>query len=232
MLLGNFFDTLLEKHVHVGHGERFCVGKIYLVLTATPLALTALDRHSRRGQMIANGPHEDLVPRGLQEMVIDPVIAGRHKIPITRGESGMISLVEKIEFQFACAEAGESLFFKQLKLSPQHRTRRLLDEGTILSDEITNHQRCARLPGKRANCLQIRAKGEIPKTRLPARDLKAIERIHFHVNSEQVVAAMGAMFQDRTQENLSSKALPNQSPKRIRNSNDNRIDPSRTDSCS
>jgi len=109
-------------------------------------------------------PHEGLVPRGLQEMVIDPVIAGRHKIPITRGERGMISLVEKIEFQFACAEAGESLFFKQLKLSPQHRTRRLLDEGTILSDEITNHQCCARLPGKSANCLQIRTEREIPKT--------------------------------------------------------------------
>src|SRR5437667_2413271 len=107
----------------------------------------------------------------------------------------MISLIEQIKLQLAGAAAGESLLFQKLELLPQNRAWRLPHERAIVPNVIANDKRSTSLPGDHTQGFQVWAKGEIAKTGFPARDLEAVQRVHLHVNRQQIIAAMGPMLQ-------------------------------------
>src|SRR5262245_32622991 len=83
-LAGELLDSLFEHDVHVCHLQRFSVPKIDFVLPTTPLALARLHRHSGGAHLVAQGPHERLILRGLHYVIVNPVIAGGSQVAVFR----------------------------------------------------------------------------------------------------------------------------------------------------
>src|SRR5438034_10718933 len=111
-------------------------------------------------------------------MIIDSVIARGLQIAITAGESGMISLVEKVEFQFTRAETVEALLSEESQLVPENRARSFGNQRPVGFDVIANNERSARLPRQDAQGVEVGPQGEVAKTGIPARDLESIQGIH------------------------------------------------------
>src|SRR5437879_6421339 len=145
-LFGDLLRALFEKHVHVGHRQRFIVHKIDLMLTSAPFALAALDRHPRSRHAITDGAHEWFIACGLHDVVIDPVITRWHKVTITTHRRGVVGLIKKVKLQLAGAIAGEALFRKKIELVTQNRTWRFSYERTAMVNVVANNQRRPRLP--------------------------------------------------------------------------------------
>jgi hypothetical protein len=196
MLLGDFLDALLKDQVHVGHGQGCGASEIDFVLAAAPFALAALDGDARGGHAVADGAHERFVARRLHQVIIDAVIARWLEITITAREGGMIGLVEQIKLQFAGATAGVPVAGQGIDLAAQDRAGRLGHQRPVMPDVIAQDERGAGLPRDEAQSLEVGLKREIAKARIPTGDFEAIERVHFHVDREQVIASVRSMFHD------------------------------------
>src|SRR5690242_9873791 len=135
----------------------------------------------------------------------------------------MISLVEQVELEFARAKTGDSLLLEQIELSPQHRPRRFGNERTVVADVIAKDQRGGSLPRQRAQRPKIRTKFEIAETRVPIRDLEAVERIHLQIHREQVIAPMSPVLHDRVEKMRRGETFADQSAKRIGKGNNDGV---------
>ena len=229
LLLRHFLDALLKQHVHVRHRKRLIVDEIDFVLSPAPFAFAALNGHAGLSHGVADEAHEWLVARGLHEMIIDPVIAGRLQIPITARKGRMIRLIEEIKFEFTGAIARQPIFAQQLQLTPENRARILCHERSVIANVVAEHERCSGLPWKQADGVQIGFNNKITKARIPVCDFEPVERIHFDINGEEIVAAMRAMFQNRLKEWLGAETFAHEAAEGIGESDNDRVNRARAD---
>ena len=121
VLLGDFAHALLEEPVHVRHRQRRGAGEVDLVLTAAPLALAALHRHTRGTHVVADGPHQWFIAGRLHEVIINPVIARRLQLAVAADVGCVVGLVEQVKLKLTCAQTGKPLLRQQVQLPSQHR---------------------------------------------------------------------------------------------------------------
>src|SRR5438094_396555 len=91
------------------------------------------------------------------------------------------------------------------------------------SSELTLVSCWSRLPRHGAQSLQVTTKCEITEPRVPTADFETIQRVHFHIHREQVIATVRAMLNYRIEKYLRSKALTHQPAKRIGKGNNDGI---------
>ena len=75
--VGDLLGAVLEDDAPVGGGEHVVVADVDLVLAVGGLALAELDRHVRRGHLVAQQSMERLGLGRLQEVVVLVVVAER-----------------------------------------------------------------------------------------------------------------------------------------------------------
>src|SRR6187551_4050476 len=100
------------------------------------------------------------------------------------------ALLEQVELELGADHRLVSQFTRPLYLRPEHLPWRRPDGRAIAPPDVTEHERSPLEPWNATERLEIRPHREVAVSLLPARDRVAGNRIHLHIQREQVVTAL------------------------------------------
>src|SRR4030095_9993838 len=140
--------------------------------------------------LIANLTQERLIASGLENMIVDPVIARWSETVVTGAGAGVIVFVVQIEFQFAGYIGMQAKCRQTLNLAPQDRAWRLLDQLAVMMMKVAKNQSARSLPRNGENCGHVRAHLKISEPGIPVRQRETVLWFHLDVDGEEVVAAV------------------------------------------
>ncbi len=125
----------------------------------------------------------------------------------------LVGLAQEIELELGAGHRREAERGGSLHLRLQHLPRRRLDGRAVVPLDVAEDERGRREPGDAPERAEIRGEREVAVALLPARDLVAGNRIHLHVQREQVVAALDRVLGlDLLDEELAVEPLSEQAP--------------------
>ena len=111
-----------------------------------------------------------------------------------------------------------------LVLGDQHLARRGDDRRPVVVGDVAQHQRRAVEPGDPAQRRHVGDDREVAVAVLPVGHLVARDRVHLHVEREQVVAALDAVLDDVVEEVLDLDALAEQPALHVGEGGDDGVD--------
>jgi hypothetical protein len=223
--LGDLLQALLEHHVAVGHVERFGVAHVELVLALAPLALGGLHRHAGELEVAARRAVEALGARALQHVVVLEVPAGGLEVAevLLRGlaEAGP----EQVVLELGAGIAGVAELLRRIDLAAQDRARR--DRHVVvrlLALHVAQHERGLLQPAGDAQRGEVDHHVHVAVAELPVGERVAGDRLHLHVDGEQVVAGVAAVLGDLLDEHLGVEALAHQAAVVVGEAGDHGLD--------
>jgi hypothetical protein len=222
--------AVLVDRVVVRHGERVREAEVDLVLAGPCLALRGLDPDPGGMHAVADLPDQILVVRGREDVVVEDVRDGRRQILVALRPRLLVALAQEIELELRARHRREAERGRALHLCPQHLARRRLHGRTVVPEDVRENERGALEPRDPAQRREIRLHREVAVAPLPAGDLVPRDRIHLHVECEQVVAALDrAVVGDLVAEELAVEALSHEPSLHVRECDDDGVDLSRPD---
>src|SRR5687768_2019028 len=102
----------------------------------------------------------------------------------------LVRLLEQEELELRAEHRVEPELGGPLELSLQDLARRGGDRGAVVPRDVAEYERRPFQPGNPAQRAEIGNEPEVAVAPLPARDLVPRDRIHLHLEREQVVAAL------------------------------------------
>ena len=224
LLPGDLLHPVLVEHVAVGHLERVGVAQVDLLLPPPPLALGELDRHPRRLHPVADGAHQRLLLRGLEDVVVLQVVRHRGEAVVTLGPRLVEGLAEEVELELGgglhpVADPGGAL-----ELAPEHPARRLLDGLALLGVDVAEHERGLGQPRQQAPGGEVGHQLHVAVAPLPRGELEARQRLHLHVHREEVDAGVDAVVQHVVEEVAADDALAHQPAEPVREDGEHGVD--------
>ena len=223
--VGDLLGAVLEDDAPVGRLEDVVVADVDLVLAVGRLALAELDRHVRRGHLVAQEPVQRLGLGRLEEVVVLVVVterAGHRPAAVGQVLPGVLEHVE-LELRAGLERvAGRRRPF-DLALEDRPRGDRDLEPG-LLVDRVGEDHRRAGQPGQDPELVPDRLGDPVAVARLPVHQLEALGRRHLHVRAQEVRAEVGAVRDDPVEERLALDALADQPALHVRDGDDDRVD--------
>ena len=141
-------------------------------------------------------------------------------------------LAQKIELELAAHHRREAERSSALELSLQDLPWRGLHRRAVVPLHVAEHERRRLEPGDAAKRRHVRPNVEVAVALLPARERVARNRVHLHLEREQVVAAFDPVARVHlVEEEFSMETLAHQPPLHVGESDDDRVDCTGFDLC-
>ena len=135
------------------------------------------------------------------------------------------ALLEQVELELRADHRLVAQRACALDLGIEHLPRRRPDGRAITPTDVTEHERSPLQPGNTTQRLEIGPHREVAVSLLPACDRVAGNRIHLHVEREQVVTALDTVVGDvLVEEVLRMDALAHQPALHVRERDDDGVD--------
>ena len=222
--VGDLFGGVLVNNIPVALRQRIAKLQVDLLLAQPGLALAELDRHAAAIQRAANAAHQLILFGALENMVILVVIADRLEVVVVLGLGRCEGLVEQVQLDLRAAHHREAGLLRPRELALQHAPRRDLDHLFLLGEQVAQHHRGARQPGRPPQRREIGHAVEIAIAGLPAGVLVAGDDIHLHIAGQQVVAGVHAIVGHMIHEEVAGDPLAHQAAVHIRENRQHRLD--------
>ena len=154
------------------------------------LALRELDRDAGVVHAAANLSQVSLIHRGGEDVVIEDVRDGRGEVLEVLLPGLGVALLVEVELELGGRVRREAHRAGTLVLGDQDLPGRGHHGTPVLVDDVREHQRRAVEPGDHPQRGHVRLDPEVAVAVLPVGHLIPGERLHVHVEREQVVAAL------------------------------------------
>ncbi len=123
-------------------------------------------------------------------MVVLNVPARGLEVAIALLARRLVGFVEDVELQLRADLADVAERPRPRHLALEDAARRVAQVGAVMIDAVGDHQRRALEPGNPPQGREVRLQREIAVARIPGGDPVPRDRLHVHVDREQVVADM------------------------------------------
>ena len=195
------------------------------MLAVRRLALAELDRHVRRGHLVAQQSMERFRLGGLEEVVVLVVVAERARDrPAAIGQV-FPRILEHVELELGAGLERIARLGRALDLALQDRPGRDRDlEPGLLVDGVGQDHGRAGQPGEDPELVPDRFCDPVAVAGLPVHQLVPLGCIHLHVRAEQVRAEMRAVRDDPVEERLALHPLAHQAALHVRDGDHDRVD--------
>ena len=214
----------------VGHLEGVGEDEIDLVLAQAPLSLGRFDRDSGALHAVTDLGYEPLVLRGLEEVVVRPVVRHRLHVAVELQPGVAVVVAEEEHLDFRPAEDLEPVRFRALDLALQDLPRRHLDRlFAVLLHGVAQYERRAVEPRNEAKRRPVGNHREILKSSFPVGERESRLRLHVHVDREQVVGSVQAFAVQQVAACAGRDALAHEAPPDVDDRADDRVDASRAE---
>ena len=210
LLPGDLLDAVLVEHVAVGHLEGLGIAEVDLLLSPAPLALGELDGHPGRLHVVADRAHEALLLRGLQDVVVLEVVRDRREGVVPPGSRRVEGLPVEVELELGPGLDGETPPGRPLELAAQHPPGGLLDRRSVLAVAVAEHQRRSRQPRDQPPRGEVGHELHVSVAALPGREAKAGQRLHLHVDREEIDAGVHGIAEHVVEEVAADHPLAEQ----------------------
>ena len=167
------------------------------MLAEVALALRVLDRHPRRGHLVADPADQRLDPRRPEQRVVDVVEVGRLEVVEALLPGLLVGVAEDDELELGAGVGDQPALGQPGELAAQDLPRRGDDLGAVAPLQVGHHHRRPLLPRHRAQRVEVGDHLEVAVAALPGGHRVAADRLHVDVDREQVVAALGAVLERR-----------------------------------
>ena len=221
---GDLLDAVLVDRVAVGGGDRVRVAGVDLVLPVPGLALGELDRDARAVHATPDRPEVLLVHRGGEDVVVEDVRDRRGEVLEVLLPGLGVALLVEVELELGGCVRREAHLLRPLVHGDQdlagrgdHRVPSWLTTSASTSAVAVE----PRDPPQRRH---VGLDPEVAVALLPVRHLVAGERLHLHVEREQVVAALDPVAGHLVEEVLDLDALAEEPSLHVGEGGDDGID--------
>ena len=198
--VGDLFGTALIDGVVVAGGQGRGVAKPDLLLTEVALTLDALAIHSGAVHGQTDLPQQRLHSSGCLQRVVDVVIAGRGQASIALLPGSAVAIVEHDEFQLGRAKGEEAVCGQSVELPAQNLPRRGDHGGVVWPVQVGGDQGGSGQPRSQTEGVKVGPHRHIAVAAAPARHGVTLDRVHLHVDGEQIVAALSTVRRGILQE--------------------------------
>ncbi len=209
--VGDLLDAVLVDHMPVGHLQRLGIDEVQLLLAGAPLAFALLHRDAGGFHAVADRAHQRLALGGLQDVVVLDVPAGRLEIAVVLLARRRVAVIEGVELELRGHLGGVAERLHALELPLEDRARAVWQRLAIMVGDVAEDQGGAGQPGDPAQGAEVRPDDEVAVALVPGRGLEARDRLHLHVDREQIVAGVPFLVH-RIQEVASGATLADQPP--------------------
>ena len=142
----------------------------------------------------------------------------------------LVALAEEEELELRAERRVEAHPLRALELGLQNLPRRGRHRRAVVPLDVAEHEHRGLVPGDPPQRLEVRGEAEVAVAALPARERVARNRVHLHLEGEQVVAAFdGRAGVKLLEEELGVEPLPHQPALHVGEGSDHRVDGSRLD---
>jgi hypothetical protein len=186
----DLFDAVLIDDVAIRHLEGVRVAQIELGLARTPFAFGGFDRDAGALHAVADGADQALLLGRLADVIVLDVPAGCLETFVAFLPGALVRLVEHVELELGRHVGAVAEGLCALDLAAQDRARRMGQELAVMIDHVAEHQGGAVQPRDPAQGREVRPDREVAVAELPRRRRIAWDRLHLHVDGEQIVAGM------------------------------------------
>ena len=196
----DLLDPVLIDRVPVGGGDGVGVAHVELVLAVPRLPLGELDRDPGALHPAADRAEDVLVHRRGEDVVVEDVGDRRRQVAVVLLVRLGVALLVEVELELGGEHRDVAELVGALVLRDQHLPRRGDDRRAVVLDDVAQHQRAAVEPRDPAQRREVGRDPEVAVALLPVGHLVAGNRVHLHVEREQVVATLDAVVDDLVEE--------------------------------
>ncbi len=221
---GDLLDAVLVDRVAVGGGDRVGVAEVDLVLSVPGLALGELDRDPGAHHAAADRPQIRLVHRRGEDVVIEDVGDRRGEVLVALLPGLRVALLVEVELELGGGVRREAHLLCPLVDGDQDLARRGDHWTAVVVDDVGQNQRRAVEPRDTPQRRHVGLDPEVAIAVLPIRHLVAGERLHVHIERQQVVAALHAVAGHLVEEVLDLDPLAEKPPLHVGEGGDDRVD--------
>ena len=174
--------------------------------------------------MAARGGVECLLARRQQRVVVLDVPAGGLEVRVGAGGGVAVRAAEDVVLELGAGPHGVARIPRPLDLPAQHRPRRH-GRGPVRGlVDVAQDQRRAVQPSRPPQRLQLRRQVDVAVALLPAGEGVPGDRLHLHIDRQQVVAGVGAAIGDLVEEEPGVEALAEQATVEVREGDQHGLD--------
>ncbi len=221
---GDLLDAVLVDRVAIGGGDGVRIAGVDLVLPVPGLALGELDRDAGGVHATADRPEVGLVHRGGEDVVVEDVRDRRGQVLEVLLPGLRVALLVEVELELGGGVGHEAHLPRPFVDGDQDLAGRGDHRSAVVIDDVGENQRAAVEPGDLPQRRHVRGDPEVPVAVLPVRHLVAGQRLHVHVEREQVVAALHPVPDHLVEEVLDLDALAEQPALHVREGRDDGVD--------
>ena len=196
LLGGDLLGAVLVDRVLVGDLEHGAVREVDLVLAEVALALGVLHAHAGAEHPVADAAHQRLDARRAEDRVVDVVEVGGVEVAIAGAGGVLVGVAEDHELELGRAHRGQPALGEPVELAAQDLARRGDDGRAVAPLQVGHAHRRARMPRDHPQRVEVGLHLEVAVAALPRGHRVAVDRVHLHVDGEQVVACLGAVGDD------------------------------------
>ncbi len=222
--MGDLLGAVLVDHVVVRHRDRVGVAEVDLVLSGPRFPLGGLHADAGAVHPVADLPDQRLVVGRGEDVVVEDVRDRGGEVPVVLRVRLFVALLEQEELELGAEHRRVAERLGALDLGFQHLPRRGLDVRTVMREHVAEHERRALEPRDAAKGREVRREPEVAVALVPARERIAGDRIHLHLEREQVVAALDAVLGRLLDEELAVEPLAHQAPLHVGEGDDDGVD--------
>ena len=194
------------------------------MLSVPRFTLGELDRDSRPLHPEPHLSHEVLVARGREDVVVHDVRNGGGQIPVALFGGILEAVPVEVELELRRKHGRVAERVGSLVLLEQNLSGRGDDRAAVLPGDVAEHERRPLQPRNSPERREIRNDREVAVAAFPIRHGVARNRIHLHIERQQIVATLDAMVDDVLEEVLPLDALADQPSLHVGEGGDDRVD--------
>ncbi len=227
--LGQFLTALLVDDVVVGHRQYVGVAYVEFVLPGAPLAFGAFDGDARLFEVTAHGSVVLFLPRSLQGVIVLEIPAGRLEVGVFLARRFAVRVAKEVILELRRGHYAKAAFGGRVQLLSQDRAGSHGDEIVRrLRLHIAQHDGRAVEPTRPAERGQVGSEMKVAVAFLPVREVVARNRLHLHVDGQQIVAGVGPRLDDLRDEVFGLEAFAHQAAVNVGEDCQNRVNFSRS----
>ena len=221
---GDLLGPGLVDRVVVAGGGRLGVPERDLVLAEVAFALGRLHVQAGPGHLVADPAQQRLDPRRAQDRVVHVVGVGGYQVAVVLGRRLLVGVPVDDELELGPGQRHQPALGQPRGLRREDLPRRGHHRSVIQPGQVGDDQGRAGLPGDAAQRGHVGPEHEVAVAAVPGRHRVPVDRVHFHVHREQVVAALGVVLRHLLQEELRGKPLALQPALHVGEGEHHRVD--------
>ena len=163
------------------------------MLAEVALALRALDVHAGGVRRVADVAEHRLDPRGAEDRVVDVVLVRGDQVAVVLVVRLLVRVLHEDELQLGAGDGDVAEVGGALHLLGEDRPRRLYDGLVVGPDQVALHHRGGREVRKDPEGVEVEHELHVAVAAVPRGDRVTLHGVHVDVDTEQVVAALGAV---------------------------------------